>query len=155
MLIKAKEKLATKFITRIADQLDVNLGFDQSKWNSARLAVFGFADSRASTRVPISFDQNGQMNMMEAAGHVLNADGSEKNIDRWIYRYFSRPTFRWLFHLSLIVAQRLTWNWVSTPQIASSPLVLIRLNLDDSWLSQNHKNHFVDHGAIEKVQLWR
>lgn len=82
---EAKEKLATKFITRIADQLDVNLGFDQSKWNSARLAVFGFADSRASTRVPISFDQNGQMNMMEAAMHVLNADGSEKNIDRWIY----------------------------------------------------------------------
>ena len=85
----AKEKLATKFIKHIADQLDVNLGFDQSKWNSARLAVFGFADSSSSVRVPISFDENGATNMMEAAGHVLNADGSEKNIDRWIYRYLS------------------------------------------------------------------
>lgn len=66
------------------------------KWNAARLAVFGFADSRASLRVPISFDQNGAVNMMEAAAHVLNADGSEKNIDRWIYRYFTdSAVLRW------------------------------------------------------------
>ena len=87
--------------------------------------MFGFADSRASLRVPISFDQNGAVNMMEAAAHVLNADGSEKNIDRWIYRYLTDSaalsagivssardaTFRWFgltSNFSLIVALKLT-----------------------------------------------
>lgn len=82
---EAKQKLATNFIKHMADQLDVNLGFDQTTMNSARLAVFGFADSSKQVRTPITFDQNGQINMMEVAPHVLEPNGSETNIDRWLY----------------------------------------------------------------------
>ena len=79
----------------MADQLDVNLGFDQTTMNSARLAVFGFADSSKQVRTPITFDQNGQINMMEVAPHVLEPNGSETNIDRWLYRCVNIPAAKY------------------------------------------------------------
>ena len=51
-----KKADVSAFIDHLADQLVVGQTFDQSQRSSARLSVFGFADSATEVRHPLTFE---------------------------------------------------------------------------------------------------
>lgn len=78
-----KKELAQNFVNYLVDQLDVNLGFDSETRNSARLAIFGFADDD-SVSSPLSFSMyDGNYDIKTLAQNAFGTDGS--GIDLWAY----------------------------------------------------------------------